>query len=305
MRPLKLGLCLMTAEDPMSGRAPRFDEIRSWARLAEDLGFDTVWIADELLWRVPGWPGPRGWWECVAMTGALAASTRRITVGTWVIASLFRNPTLTAKIVETLDEIADGRFIFGLGSGSPGYGEAEAFGYPGDHIYTRFEEALGIIVALLRTGMVNHQGAYYRAALELRPRGPRNGQIPLLIGARGPKMLRLDLKHADIWSWFSTERSTVDAFLPLLQEVDRVCEEIGRDPRTLGRSIGVVVEPTAEASAAALGLGEPIRGSAQEIAEAIRQFAENGVTQVEIWPWPTGASSIEALAPVIKALDHA
>ena len=52
------------------------------AQQAEAMGFDTVWIADDLLWRVPDWPGARGWWECVSMTGAVAASTSTIGVGT-------------------------------------------------------------------------------------------------------------------------------------------------------------------------------------------------------------------------------
>jgi alkanesulfonate monooxygenase SsuD/methylene tetrahydromethanopterin reductase-like flavin-dependent oxidoreductase (luciferase family) len=304
MRPFKLGLCLPIIEDPVSGRPPRWEEIRRSAVCAEELGFDTVWIPDELLWRVPGWPGPRGFWECVAIAAAVAASTTRIGIGTWVMASLHRNPALTVKIVETLDEIAGGRFVFGLGAGSAGGGEAEAFGFPRDHLYSRFEEALDIIVPLLRTGTAEHRGTYYQAtALELRPRSSRNGAIPLMIGAHGPKMMRLAATHADIWSGFAIERSDAEAFVPMLQEVDRACAEIGRDPKTLGRSVGVFVEPTQATGAAELGLGQPVRGSASDIAKALRAFAGYGVTQVEIWPWPFSLASVEALAPVIAGLD--
>jgi alkanesulfonate monooxygenase SsuD/methylene tetrahydromethanopterin reductase-like flavin-dependent oxidoreductase (luciferase family) len=71
-----------------------------------------VWTPDELLWRRPESP-PQGFWEGIAMAGAIAAVTSRIKVGTWVVAALHRNPGITAKAVETLDEISGGRFVFG------------------------------------------------------------------------------------------------------------------------------------------------------------------------------------------------
>lgn len=115
-------------------------------------------------------------------------------------------------------------------------------------------------------------------------------------------MMRLAAKHADFWSWFAHESSRVEAFIPLLEELDRACDEVGRDPRTLERSIAVAVEPTAAAGADVYGLGQPLRGSAQKIAEAIEAFAEHGVTGVEILPFPPSTASIEALVPVIEAV---
>lgn len=88
-----------------------------------------VWVADELLWNFDA--GPRGWWEGVALAGAVAASTSRIGVGTWVLSALHRNPALTANVVETLDEISGGRLLFGLGSGHA-RAQGEAFGFPLD-----------------------------------------------------------------------------------------------------------------------------------------------------------------------------
>ncbi|MFV1963527.1 MAG: LLM class flavin-dependent oxidoreductase, partial [Acidimicrobiia bacterium] len=129
MRPLEIGLVLPLLEDPPSGDAYSWEGLKARATRAEVLGFDTVWVADELLWKVPSWPGPRGSWECVAMTGAVAASTTRIKVGTWVLSALHRNPGLTAKIADSIDEISGGRFIFGFGAGHAG-SQGEAFGYP-------------------------------------------------------------------------------------------------------------------------------------------------------------------------------
>src|SRR5215471_9977214 len=126
-------------------------------------------------------------------TFSSGAVTTRVELGPLVVCTSFRNPTLLAKMTDTLDEISGGRLILGLGAG---YHEREyrAFGYPFDHRVSRFEEALKIIQPLLRRGAVDFQGKYYKAReCELRPRGPRRQGPPILIGAppRLPRMLRL------------------------------------------------------------------------------------------------------------------
>ncbi len=78
---LEIGLVLPTLEKPQSGEKSQWPTIRTVAQQAEAMGFDTVWIADELLWRVPDWPGARGWWECVSMTGAVAARLQQSASG--------------------------------------------------------------------------------------------------------------------------------------------------------------------------------------------------------------------------------
>ena len=96
--------------------------------------------------------------------------------------------------------ISNGRLILGLGSGwaEPEY---KAFGYPYDHRASRFEEALTIISGLIRTGEVDFHGEYYSAdQCELRPRGPRPGGMPIMIGTfLGERMMSLTAKHADHW----------------------------------------------------------------------------------------------------------
>lgn len=87
----------------------------------------------------------------------------------------------------------------------------------------------------------------------------------------------------------------------MLADLDRACEEIGRDPATIGRSVGLVVEPTERTGAAAFGMGEPIRGSAAEIADALASFATIGVTRVETMLWPGDLASVEAMGPVLAS----
>ncbi|MHB8398704.1 MAG: LLM class flavin-dependent oxidoreductase [Candidatus Limnocylindrales bacterium] len=301
MRTLEIGLVLPMEESWTDGATPRWVEIRELAIRAEEIGFDTVWIPDELLWRPPDGE-TRGWWECVAMAGAVAASTSRVKVGTWILSALHRNPGLTTKAVETLDEISGGRFVFGLGSGHAGR-QAHAFGLPENHVYGRFEEAVEIIVPLLRHGRAEFEGTFHAARdLEHRPVGPRPGRIPIMIGAKGPKMLRLAARHADIWSWSVEERSDLEEFGPRLAALEAACVDAGRDPATIGRSAGIIVEPTS-ITGAAEALGVPIRGSTEEIADGLRAFRSGGFTHVEVLLWPRTLAALEAMAPVLELLD--
>ena len=301
-RSMQVGVVLPQMEDPRSGEAPSWEAIRGMAGRAEELGFDTVWVADELLWNVDEWPGPRGWWEGVALAGAVAASTSRIEVGTWVLSALHRNPALTAKVVETLDEISGGRFVFGLGSGHARK-QGDAFGYPPDHTIGRYEEALQIIVPLLREGRADFAGEYHRVVnLEHRPHGPRQGRIPIMLGGHQPRTMGLAVRYADIWSDYARESSLPEAFEPVLRQLDAICAEQGRDPASLGRSIGVIVEPLDQHDAEEIGFGVPITGSAEEIATHLRRFGEMGVTRVELVLVPPTLAALEAAAAVLELL---
>jgi luciferase-like monooxygenase len=223
-------------------------------------------------------------------------------IGTWILSALHRNPGITAKAVETIDEISGGRFVFGLGSGHAGR-QAHAFGLPEDHVYGRFAEAIEIIAPLLREGRADLQGTFHTARdLEHRPVGPRPGRIPMMIGAKGPKMLRLAALHADIWSWYAEERSDLVEFGPRLAALEAACADASRDPATIGKSAGIVVEPTSFGGSETV-LGTPVRGSAEEIADAMRAFGAAGFTNLEVIVWPATLAAVDAMAPVIELLD--
>jgi FMNH2-dependent dimethyl sulfone monooxygenase len=235
------------------------------------------------------------------MTGAIAAATSRIKVGTWVLSALHRNPALTAKAVETLDEISGGRLVFGLGSGHAGR-QAHSFGLPEEHVFSRFADVLEIIVPLLRTGHADFEGTYHAARdLPQQPVGPRPGRIPILMGAKGPRMLEMAVRHADIWSWYVEERSDLSEFGPRLEALEAACVAGGRDPASIGRSAGIIVEPTAVTGAAKV-VGTPVSGSAEAIADGIRAFGTAGFTQVEVILWPPTPAALEAMAPVVERL---
>src|SRR3712207_738408 len=124
------------------------------AQAAEGVGIDTLWVADHLLFRNAGSVAmdegeTRGVWEAFTVLSAIAEATSRATIGPFVTCNSFRNPALLAKIADTLDDVSDGRLLLGLGAGwhEPEY---TAFGYPFDHLASRFDEALQIIVPLLK-----------------------------------------------------------------------------------------------------------------------------------------------------------
>ena len=276
----------------------RWSEIREMALLAEAAGFDTIWLPDELLWLPPDRPA-QGFWDGISMVGAVAALTSTALVGTWVMSALHRNPGIIAKTAETLDEISGGRFVFGLGAGHAWPGQAHAFGLPEGRIFDRFEEALQIIVPLLRRGHADFEGTFHAARdLPQRPVGPRPNAIPLLIGGNGPKGQRHAVLHADIWSGYAEELAHVDELAPRLATLDAICAELGRDPASIGRGAGISVNPLQPSG----WKPSVISGTAEEIADALRSFREAGFTQVDIMLGPGTVEAFEAMAPVVERL---
>lgn len=302
MRALEIGVVLGSWRSTTDGSPVPWTEIRDLALRAESIGFDTVWSPDELIGRLVK-SGPRyGFWDGIAIPAALASATSRIKIGTWVLSSLYRNPGITAKAAATIDEISGGRFVLGLGAGHAGSG-TNAFGFPEDHIYQWFEEALEIVVPLVRGGRVDFEGTYHRARdLEQLPTGPRPNGIPILLAGHGPKGYRHAARLADVWSCYAEERSDVAELGPRVVDFEAACAEVGRDPSTIGRSAGVVVAPL-EAPGTAGMFGTMISGSAEEIAEAFRSFRQAGFTQLEFLLHPQNAATLEAMAPVLELLD--
>ena len=220
---MKIGVVIMIESGAQSG-VPRYREVRELALQAEAFGFDSLWLYDHLLFRDDD--DLRGQWECFTFLAALAEATTHVELGILVACTAFRNPALLAKIATALDEISAGRFTLGLGAGwnQP---EFDAFGFPFDHRVDRFEEALEIIVPLVRQGRVDMTGTYHRApdCVDL-PRGPRPNGLPIMIGAFGPRMRRLTAQYADLIN------TGVDLEHPAEQRaaLDAACAEWGRGP---------------------------------------------------------------------------
>jgi alkanesulfonate monooxygenase SsuD/methylene tetrahydromethanopterin reductase-like flavin-dependent oxidoreductase (luciferase family) len=306
-RPLRVGLNLQIVEGGLAGKTAGCADVLALAQRAEAVGFDSLWVSDHLLLT---WAGQtRGIWECWSLLAALAASTSRVELGPLVTCTGFRNPALLAKMADTADEISGGRLILGLGAGWSGPEEA-AFGYPSDHRVDRFEEALRVIAPLLRTGRVDFAGKDYQArGCVLRPRGPRPSEPPILIGAKGPRMVRLAATHADLWNAEGPLRRPEDVG-PLRAAGDAACAAVGRDPATLGRSAAVMIDLPIEgqgvegeqSASAQREQAEPTTPEA--VADLLHGYAREGLNQVQVWLTPTTIAGIEWFAPVLDLLDQ-
>ncbi len=294
---MKIGILLPIAETD-SGTILPYKDIREAALQAERDGFDPIWIVDHLLFQ---WDGQRrGIWEGWTFLSALAEATTRIELGTLVMCTAFRNPALLAKMADAVDEVSEGRFIFGLGAGwhEP---EFTAFGYPFDRLASRFEDALRIIASLVRTGAADYQGTYERAldCISL-PRGPRPEGPPILVGASRPRMLRLTAELADAWNtcWLGRANELPEKLTPL----HAACTAVGRDSATLEVTVGqIVAAPDRTRVVDAVDQRERFEfGDPEALAHEWRLFDQQGVGHLIVWPQPYDAGCLNV---VTSALD--
>jgi alkanesulfonate monooxygenase SsuD/methylene tetrahydromethanopterin reductase-like flavin-dependent oxidoreductase (luciferase family) len=307
-RRMTLGVILPMAEDSAFGeRTPHFADILEMTRVANDVGFDAVWIIDHFVFRnqpddqfpMPETADERGVWECFTTMAGLASATERILIGSLVACTGFRNPGLVAKMTETIDDISGGRTILGLGAGwhKPEY---DAFGYPFDHRVSRFDEAIRIIAPLLREGRVDVEGDFFQAPNAVnRPRGPRPEGVPILVGSSGKRMLRIIARYADAWNtvWHGDPEEVV----PLMAAADAACREVGRDPATLVRTAGGNV-----AMPGYLGRRpNPIEGDDEAMAATLLRFRELGIQHFIAGLDPCTPRTIEQFARVIELIDAA
>jgi alkanesulfonate monooxygenase SsuD/methylene tetrahydromethanopterin reductase-like flavin-dependent oxidoreductase (luciferase family) len=297
---MRIGLILNHEEEP-GGISPRWEDLRGFARDAEGVGVDAVWIADHFLWDGDPWgrddEGTYGSWEAWTTLAALAEATSQIRLGTLVSCTTYRNPAVLAKMADSVDQVSGGRLVLGLGAGDAPE-EHERFGFSFDRRVSRFAEALEIIVPLLRTGSVAFAGEFYIVpGAELRPRPPGRAGPPILIGslAHRPRVLGLVARHADIWNGWMTHRSDPAQVAPLRAAVDEACTAIRRDPASLARSISVAV---------AYGPApvDAITGAPSEIAETFRAFAAEGIDELQVRLFPNDRASVERFAQVIEAM---
>jgi alkanesulfonate monooxygenase SsuD/methylene tetrahydromethanopterin reductase-like flavin-dependent oxidoreductase (luciferase family) len=288
---MKVGVQLPEVERPVS-----WAEMREIALAVEDCGFDSLWVGDHLLYRDAG-GATRGPFEAWSTLAALAEATERVTIAPFVASTSFHSPAMLAKKAATVDDISGGRLILGLGAG---WNEVEyrAFGFPYDRRVDRFEEAFTVIRTLIREGKIDFEGRYYSIRdCELVPL-PRH-DIPLLIGSRGERMLRITMLYADMWNtWYVDYGNEPSGLQPLNQVVDLACREVGRDPAGVERTAAVYVQLPGGAGRSP-GSSErsptgpiPVAG----LGERLEEFQRQRISHIQVVLDPIDANGVEELA---------
>jgi probable F420-dependent oxidoreductase len=302
-RPIGVGIQLPEVE-----RVVRWPELRAMARLAEDAGFDSLWLGDHLLYRYPSGE-TRGPWEAWTTLAGLAEATDRVTLGPLVAATAFHAPFLLAKLAATVDEISGGRLVLGLGAG---WNDTEfaALGAPFDHRVSRFEEAFTIVRTLLRDGEIDFDGRWFSAReAVLHPRPARPGGPPLLIGSNGDRMLAATISHVDAWnSWYADTGNRPAGVAALRARVDAAARAAGRDPAEIERTVAVLVQLPGGSGRISADEGlrpvvQPFSGPPAALADELRAYARAGIAHVQLVIDPITEASIEALAPMLDELD--
>jgi F420-dependent oxidoreductase-like protein len=234
-------------------------------QLFERLGFESAWLCDHLV--QPSRPqGP--YFEAWSLLGGLAARTEKIRIGVLVTSNTFRHPSVLAKMAVTVDHISRGRLEVGLGAGWY-ESEHEMFGIPFPEtreLVARFSEAVQVVDRLMREDVSTFAGTYYQLRnAQSRPPSIQKPRPPLVLGAFGPRMLKIVATYADTWNAFGTPKEMRERN----QMLDDYCRELGRDPETLDRSLYYWV-PTTDADPWV---------SKQAFYDVINPYIEAGVNQ--------------------------
>jgi len=251
------------------------------ARAAEEVGFDSIWLGDHLLYEEPD----RGPWEVWTQMAALAAVTARVTIGPLVACVGFHPPGLIAKMAATIDEISQGRFVLGVGAGW-NRREFAAFGIPYDRRVSRFAEAFTIIRRMLDGERTTLDGEFHTADDVLLLPTPHR-RVPILIGSNGPRMLGIAAEHSQLWnSWWADFGNTAEGFHELQQ---RIPPHLERSACLLVQFDGQPVErePTSP----------PVRE--QGFTQALKEFEQAGADEVIVVASPITERSIRTLGAML------
>jgi F420-dependent oxidoreductase-like protein len=212
------------------------DTLRSLWRVADEGGFDSCWVMDHFASLGPRDDLPI--FETWTLLAAMAEMTTSCRIGCTVVGNTYRHPGVLAKMAVTVDHLSGGRLDFGIGAG---WAENEhtmlglEFGTRGDRA-DRLEESLQVIRGLWTQPRTTVEGKHYRVRDAVaEPKPVQQPYPPIWVGGSGPRRtLRIAAEHADVWNAAGGPPDEVAASSAIL---DRHCEDVGRDPATIRRSV--------------------------------------------------------------------
>ena len=250
--------------------AEMFPTVIAQAQEAQAAGFDSVFVMDHF-YQLPMLGSPdQPMLEAYTALGALASVTQDVLLGTLVTGNTYRNPTLLAKIITTLDVVSGGRAVLGIGTGWFEL-EHDSLGFEFGTFTERFaklDEALEILLPMIKGERVSFTGKYYRT-VEAFAEPRLRDHIPLMIGGSGEK------KTFGLAAKFFDHLNIIAAFDELpgkMEALARRCDEVDRDPATLETSMLLTAVPDAGMTDDMLPAemrGRMVVGSPERIAEAV------------------------------------
>lgn len=275
-RPLTFGIQTLGLTWPeLAERWPRYD--------AE--GWDSLWIPDHL--ATPSGGDALPFLDAWTALGGLATLTMRAQLGVLVSSTTFRHPAIIAKQAVTLDQISQGRAVLGLGAGWFAW-EHEAFGMPFPQVGERvslFADALAYVDTFLRNDVASYEGPHFRMAdAPNLPRPVQQPRMPIIVGAHGPRLIRIAGRYADIWN----SRGTVDEMRERSTAMDAACVAAGRDPSEVVRSVSYFPSRSPEAR---------VWSSPEAFVAWVEQFRAIGFTDfIFDEPFPEDAETASTIA---------
>jgi probable F420-dependent oxidoreductase len=272
---------------PHNNRAPA--DVLTEVRAAQDAGWYGVWLADHYMPDTGDTTPARGdTYECWALLPALAAVTGRIRIGTLVSPTSVHHPALLAKRAASIDRLSGGRMVLGLGAGWQ-INEHHAYGIelepPGQRV-SRFDEAIQIVRSLLSQESTTFHGACYDITDAPCDPKPVQAPLPLLVGTRSPRMLRIAARHADEWNTWGTPEQAADRRAALIE----ACDAVGRDPATMWTSVNALVD--LDGSAPPSGRAA-LFGSAGQLLDQLGRYAGLGFDEFILPDWNLGQDKSE------------
>ena len=288
-----------------TGVAELYPTVIAQAQEAEAAGFDSVFVMDHF-YQLPMLGSPdEPMLEAYTALGGLATATEKVQLGTLVTGNTYRNPTLLAKAITTLDVMSQGRAVLGIGTGWFEL-EHDQLGYEFGTFTDRFNklyEALEIILPMIKGERPTFSGKYYRTQEAMA--NPRfRDHIPLMIGGRGEKKtMPLAARHFD-------HLNVMAGFDQLANKVavkNRLCEEIGRDPATLETStlVTAMVDDNVTPDVIPNAMKQRmVAGSGEQVAEQIKKNVFDAGIDSVIINMPTSVQGYQpgAITAAGKAL---
>ena len=276
------------------------EQIISFARKAEELGYDSLSVNDHIVFRTD-------WLDAISSLSAIAAVTNKIKIGTSILNVVVRNPVICAKALSSIDIISEGRLFAGLGPGSS-KGDYDACGVPFEDRWKRFSEALEVIHALWNekdepdSQSLDYEGKYYKLkGASIQPKPYQKPHPPIMVASWGSEQgLRRVAKYGDGWmasAYNITPAKFREKWMLLLnyrREMNRDVEQfenslmtmfgyIDNDKEMVQSMVQKVLSPA---------LGRPadelnnllLFGYSDECIKKISLLYESGVRRIHFWP---------------------